>query len=280
MAYFYTASVVRIIWFYSQNATHLSHGYYFMKVRGFLLYMCALERRNKLLIWHETLAQFPLYPSYCYFSHTGGKVRVFGNKRTQGRGNFYPFFPIESFPVNCNLRSAVVSNFLEQKWHSIHNKLQKGTHTLQWFAKKYIVGNNANCLCAQSTGTRCLETSTDYIFKCWKQKSFERWHHLLDERASFALLLQYTTTGTKRGWMSVRRVQNIPQSHTPFLQGLRPKLYTLIVCSNTNLVIHMWSFVLPWVHDLFMCCHRAEIKTHIFDTAAMKICMKGGQQLV
>ena len=90
------------------------------------------------------------------------------------------------------------------------------------------------------------------------------------------LLCCCSTTGTKRGWMSVRRVQNIPQSHTPFLQGLRPKLYTLIVCSNTNLVIHMWSFVLPWVHDLFMSCHRAEIKTHIFDTAAMKICMKRG----
>ena len=95
--------------------------------------------------------------------------------------------------------------------------------------KIYILGNNANCLCAQSTGTRCLETSTDYIFKCWKQKSFERWHHLLDERASFALLQYYWD---KKGMdVCKKSTEHHPTVPHPVFARAQAKA-TLIVCSN------------------------------------------------
>ena len=136
-----------------------------------------------------------------------------------------------------------MSNFLEQKWHSIHNRLKKGTHILCNDLRKLrcetmrivsLHNRRAHGVSKRQPIT-FLNVGNKRVLK--DDTTFWMSEHLL--------LCCCSTTGTKRGWMSVRRVQNIPQSHTPFLQGLRPKLYTLIVCSNTNLVIHMWSFVLP-----------------------------------
>ena len=141
--------------------------------------------------------------------------------------------------------------------------------------KIYIVGNNANCLCAQSTGTRCLETSTDYIFKCWKQKSFERWHHLLDERASFALLLQYYWD--KKGMDVCKKSAEHPTvPHPVFARAQAKAIYSHCVFKYKfgHPHVEFCSPLSSW--PFHVRCHRAEIKTHIFNTA-MKICMKGGQ---